>query len=69
VSWVGPGASRDSIDVLAGDRKVASSRLNNGDLDARTVKVKAPKEPGEYTLRYFNADFGAELARQPIVVE
>jgi Ca-activated chloride channel family protein len=69
VGWAGPGAVRDSIDIMAGDRRVGGSRLHNGDLDARTVKVKAPREPGTYTLRYFNGDFSAELASRPIVVE
>jgi hypothetical protein len=31
--------------------------------------VKAPKEPGSYTLRYYNGDFAAVLATQPITVE
>jgi Ca-activated chloride channel family protein len=50
VSWVGPGAARDAIDVVSGDAKegraVATARLTNGDYDARTVTLKAPKEPG-----------------------
>jgi Ca-activated chloride channel family protein len=72
-AWVGPGARRDSIDVVSGDaadgRVVASTRLVNGDYDAQTVKVKAPKEPGSYTLRYWNGDSKVVLASRPIVVE
>ena len=69
VSWIGPGAARDAIEIIAGDRRVGSSRLHSGNLDARMVKLKAPKEPGTYTLRYFNGDFSAVLASRPIVVE
>lgn len=69
VSWVGPGAARDAIDVMNGDRRAASSRLSNGDYNAQTVKIKAPKEPGSYTLRYYNGDFDTVLATRPITVE
>jgi Ca-activated chloride channel family protein len=69
VSWVGPGAIRDTIEVMDGDRRAASARLSNGDYDAQTVSVKAPKDPGSYTLRYYNGDYDAVLATQPITVE
>ncbi|MCB1488906.1 MAG: hypothetical protein KDJ88_15805, partial [Bauldia sp.] len=73
VSWVGPGAARDSIDVMTGDpvdgKRLVSVRLSNGDYDAQTLKVKAPKEPGSYMLRYYNGDSKAVLATRPIVVE
>jgi len=73
VEWAGPGAYRDSIDVIAGDpeegKVLASARVVNGDLDARTVKVRAPKQPGEHTLRYWNGEFREVLATRPITVE
>ncbi|SDB06843.1 vWA domain-containing protein [Bauldia litoralis] len=73
VEWVGPGARRDSIDVMSGDaedgKRVGSGRLTNGDYDGQTVKIKAPKEPGSYTLRYWNGDYGVMLATRPITVE
>jgi Ca-activated chloride channel family protein len=72
-SWVGPGATRDAIEIVAADaadgKAVASSRLINGDYDAQTVKVKAPKEPGNYLLRYWNGQSEVILATRPIVVE
>ncbi len=73
VEWVGPGARYDSIDVMSGHpetgKSVAGKRLTSGDLDARTVQVRAPKAPGNYTLRYWNGDFKAVLATRPIMVE
>ena len=73
VEWVGPGAVRDAIEVVSGDaetgKAVASTRLVNGDYDGRKVKVKAPKDAGTYTLRYYNGDSKAVLATRPIVVE
>jgi Ca-activated chloride channel family protein len=73
VEWVGPGARRDSIEVVSGDaadgKAVSSIRVVNGDYNAQTVKLKAPKEPGSYTLRYFNGDSKVVLDSQPIVVE
>jgi hypothetical protein len=73
VSWVGPGAARDSIDLVSGDpedgKTIASARLVNGDYDGQKVKLKAPKQPGSYTLRYRNADSSIVLATTPVVVE
>ena len=73
VSWVGPGATRDSIDLVSGDaeegKTIASARLANGDYDGQKVKLKAPKQPGGYTLRYRNADSGTVPATTPVVVE
>lgn len=72
VEWVGPGANRDDIEMMSGDpvdgKSVARARLVNGDYDGQTVKVKAPKEPGSYTLRYWNGDFRKMLATRPITV-
>lgn len=70
VAWVGPGARRDSIEVVADDGKVAkATRLINGDYDGQTVKLKAPVAPGSYVLRYWNGDSGVVLATRPIMVE
>ncbi|MCP4380527.1 MAG: VWA domain-containing protein [Hyphomicrobiales bacterium] len=72
VEWVGPGANRDQIDLMSGDpvdgKSVVRARLVNGDYDGQTVKLKAPKEPGDYTLRYWNGDYRAVLATRPITV-
>jgi Ca-activated chloride channel family protein len=73
VAWVGPGAARDSIDVVSADavegRAIVAARLTNGDYDGQTVKLKAPKEPGNYVLRYWNADSDVALATRPVAVE
>jgi Ca-activated chloride channel family protein len=72
-AWVGPGATRDSIDVVSGEaasgKVVASTRVINGDYDAQTVKVKAPKEPGSYLLRYWSGESKVVLASRPIAVK
>jgi len=75
VSWVGPGARRDSIELFDPDAKagqgdvVKSVRIVNGDYDARTVDIDAPATPGDYVLRYWNADSRVVLAERPITVE
>lgn len=74
-TWDGPGASRDSLQVFDPDaragqgRDVASARIINGDYDARTVRIRAPKEPGSYLLRYWSGDWRTSLAEVPIVIE
>ncbi|WP_029040675.1 vWA domain-containing protein [Cucumibacter marinus] len=75
VTWEGPGAYRDAVEVFdpraAGGqgRTATSTRLVNGDYDNKSVNVRAPKEPGNYLLRYWNGDFGAVLFEAPIIVE
>lgn len=74
-AWVGPGAARDAVEVFdpaarAGKGRVlVATRLINGDYDGRTVKMRAPKEPGSYLLRYFNTDSRVVLFETPIAVE
>jgi len=40
-----------------------------GGYDARLVKIKAPDEPGDYVLRYWNGDNSVALYEQPVVIE
>ena len=74
IAWQGPGARRDEIELFdetadAGRGKVVSSiRIVNGDMDAQTVRLNAPTEPGGYLLRYYNGDNRAVLATRPISV-
>ncbi len=73
VSWQGPGAYRDSVQVFdptAGKngKTLTSSRLVNGDYDGRKAKLKAPKKPGNYLLRYWNSDNNTALAETPITI-
>ncbi len=74
-SWVGPGAYRDQVELFdpeaqGGRGKVlASTRLVNGDYDAKSVRLRAPAEPGLYRLRYFNGDSRLVLFETDISVE
>ncbi len=73
VSWQGPGAYRDSIQIFdpasgAKGKVLAAARLVNGDYDGRIAKIKAPKKPGNYVLRYWNADNSAVLAEVPVAI-
>lgn len=75
VAWEGPGATRDAVDLFdpaakAGKGAVlASQRIVNGDMDARTVRLVVPATPGDYVLRYYNGDSRKVLAERPITVE
>jgi len=74
VSWIGPGARRDQIDVFdpnqgSNGKVLTSTRLVNGDYDGKTVRIKAPKVPGAYILRYWNGDSRVSLYEVPITVE
>ncbi|MEX0956615.1 MAG: VWA domain-containing protein [Rhizobiaceae bacterium] len=74
VTWEGPGARRDAVEIYdedadAGRGKVVSSkRIVNGDMDAQTVDMIAPADPGDYTLRYYNGDNRAVLATKAVTV-
>lgn len=74
-TWAGPGARRDSVQVFdpeaqAGRGKdVGSTRVVNGDYDGKSVRIRAPKEPGTYLLRYWSGEWNTALAEVPISVE
>ena len=72
---MGPGAARDAVQLFdpaakAGEGEVvASVRLVSGDYDGKTVRVKAPAEPGTYRLRYHNGHSRAVLYETELIVE
>lgn len=75
VDWQGPGARYDSVQIWdpnargGNGRAVYERRVWAGDIDARNVQLIAPKEPGEYELRYFNGDNKAVLLTRPLSVQ
>lgn len=74
VSWVGPGARTDEVmlvDMQQGDngKAVMKVRVVNGDYAAKTVKLRAPKEAGNFVLRYWSIDSKLVLYETPITVE
>lgn len=74
VGWAGPGARRDRVEIWdaeaqAGRGKVvASKRISNGNMDARTVEIVVPVRPGSYILRYWNGDANIVLAQKPLII-
>lgn len=74
VSWVGPGAYRDAIEIFdpaangGKGRALVSKRLVNGNYDDRIVAVPAPKKAGDYILRYYNTDNRTVLAEKALKV-
>ncbi|WP_299480352.1 VWA domain-containing protein [uncultured Roseibium sp.] len=75
VSWKGPGARYDSVQIWdprargGNGRAVFERRVWSGDIDAQTVNLKAPKEAGNYEIRYFNGDNKAVLFTRPLSVQ
>ncbi|MCC2111401.1 MAG: VWA domain-containing protein [Hyphomicrobiales bacterium] len=75
VTWEGPGAYRDTIQIFDPAAKggkgavLTSQRVVNGDYDNRTVTIKTPKTPGNYRLQYWNGDDNVALAEAPIILE
>ncbi|MEM1049063.1 MAG: VWA domain-containing protein [Pseudomonadota bacterium] len=75
VTWDGPGARRDAIEIFDPDhgagkgRVVVARRLVNGDYDNRTVRLKAPERSGTYQIRYWNGDNRTVLATQELMVD
>lgn len=74
VSWIGPGASADTVEVFDpnsgnGGKKLVDKRLTSGDYKGKTLSIVAPKEPGTYVLRYWSRDGRISLYETEIVVE
>ncbi len=74
VSWVGPGAARDAVQIFdpnsgSKGKALLSVRLPAGDYKGKTVDLRVPKVPGNYLLRYWNGDSRLSLFETPFVVE
>ncbi len=75
VEWQGPGGRYDSVQIFdpnarGGDGKVvAEKRLRNDAFENNRVTIKAPDKAGNFTLRYWNGDNKAVLAKQPIDIQ
>jgi Ca-activated chloride channel family protein len=68
VEWVGPDAEQDFLSVAAvgeGDEQYLNFSPTSLGSPAR---LKAPREPGDYELRYVRAEDGQVLARTQFVV-
>ena len=70
VIWAGPGARYDEVQIYDPnrDKVLVKKRLRNDDYDNNKVSIKAPKQTGEFVLRYYNGDNKAVLAEQPLSV-
>ncbi|MBO6718712.1 MAG: VWA domain-containing protein [Rhizobiaceae bacterium] len=75
IGWTGPGENRDVIEMHDPDARqgegvrVGAKRVVNGDLDAMTVDLIAPVNPGSYELRYmWQGDRKEALATRVIEV-
>lgn len=74
VTWKGPGAYRDAIEVFDPDanggkgKLLVSKRLVNSKYDDRVVEVPAPKKAGNYRLRYYNTENRTVLAEKALTV-
>ncbi|MEM9139984.1 MAG: VWA domain-containing protein [Pseudomonadota bacterium] len=70
VTWEGPGARYDDVQIFdpQSNRVVSSKRLTRDDYDNRKANIKAPKQPGEYLLRYWNGDYKTVLFEAPLSV-
>ena len=74
VDWVGPGARNDQIhlfdpNALNGEaKKLRDTLLKAEGAGSGSLKIVAPVKPGDYELRYWNADNKAYLASSPLVV-
>jgi len=69
VEWTGPGNPRDRVSIVP---KGAAARLPGfykqvGRLDGKPAKLRAPKKPGDYELRYVTHG-GKILAMQAVEV-
>ncbi len=71
VTWQGPGAVRDDLQITAADdaRVIRRQRLNQDrGFDSKQVSITAPIQPGVYTLRYFSGVDNRVLATRVLEV-
>lgn len=71
VTWQGPGAVRDDLQITAADdaRVIRRQRLNQDrGFDRKQVSITAPIQPGAYTLRYFSGVDNRVLAARAVEV-
>lgn len=53
LTWRGPGADRDVIDIVARGNRITSKNLASaGTRQGDELSIQAPADPGEYDLRY-----------------
>jgi len=68
VTWTGPDNLRDYIAIARPDQEGRQQLTYTYTGSGSPLKVKAPKEPGNYELRYVTAQDKNVLARLPITV-
>lgn len=69
VRWVGPAALHDEVQIVNAKGRVRTRQLlTEGDVEAKTVEISAPKKAGSFTLRYWSAANRKALATQPLEV-
>ncbi|MBW2593280.1 MAG: hypothetical protein JRE58_09850, partial [Deltaproteobacteria bacterium] len=69
VHWQGPGYKSDYISIARPDQRSGSYVGYTYIRDGNPVKVKAPKQPGNYEVRYILKRGNKLLAKVPITIE
>lgn len=70
--WQGPGAVRDDVEILdpASAKLLRRQRLNQDrGFTGNEATLKAPEQPGDYLLRYWNGESSSALAERPLRVQ
>lgn len=69
VRWTGPGYREDLVVIARTDQKPNSNVGSKATRTGNPVKLRAPKEPGVYELRYILGPGTRILAAAPITIE
>jgi Ca-activated chloride channel homolog len=68
VSWVGPGYDNDYISIALPDQRAKSYKTYTYSSNGNPLKVKVPKEAGNYEIRYIMGLNNTLLARKALTV-
>ena len=69
VSWKGPGYKRDFIAVALPGQKPSQYKTYTATNRGNPLKIKAPKEPGTYEVRYILGYGNLMLGKTTITIE
>jgi len=70
VSWTGPAAKGDSIEIVAAGSADSANQISNaGTIQGSPLFIYAPETAGAFEVRYKVKDTGKVLATAPLLVE
>ncbi|MGE4004022.1 MAG: hypothetical protein AB7I48_27880 [Planctomycetaceae bacterium] len=68
IEWTGPNNPRDRISIVSRDAEARDFGAYKYTNFGRPARIRAPKQPGEYEVRYVTGQSHQILAREPLTI-